>query len=214
MRNLKLFLDLIRFKQPIGFMLLFWPCSWGLAYAYISNQNTNLFLNYLILFFLGSVLMRSAGCIVNDIVDEKIDKQVSRTKERPIASGSLSKKLAWISKSTLSGTTRLTDFGTQAPKDVTIGTDNWTTVMNLRGVSESDDVWRPAVTTADANAEAVTYVDAVTTYDYGNATFRFGINNLTDENPPYFHSNFNGNTEPGVYDVIGRRAFVSVVISY
>ena len=92
--------------------------------------------------------------------------------------------------------------------------DNWTTVMNLRGVSESDDVWRPAVTTADAKAEAVTYVDAVTTYDYGNATFRFGINNLTDENPPYFHSNFNGNTEPGVYDVIGRRAFVSVVISY
>ena len=86
--------------------------------------------------------------------------------------------------------------------------------MNLRGVSESDDVWRPAVTTADAKAEAITYVDAVTTYDYGNATFRFGINNLTDENPPYFHSNFNGNTEPGVYDVIGRRAFVSVVISY
>ena len=86
--------------------------------------------------------------------------------------------------------------------------------MNIRGVSESDDVWRHPSVTADAVAEATTYIDAVTTYDYGNATLRFGINNLTDENPPYFHSNFNGNTEPGVYDVIGRRAFVSIVVSY
>ena len=39
-------------------------------------------------------------------------------------------------------------------------------------------------------------------------------NNLTDENPPYFHSNFNGNTEPGVYDVIGRRVFVSIVSTF
>ena len=92
--------------------------------------------------------------------------------------------------------------------------DSWTSVMNIRGVSESDDVWRHPSVTADAVAEATTYIDAVTTYDYGNATLRFGINNLTDENPPYFHSNFNGNTEPGVYDVIGRRAFISIVVSY
>ena len=89
MRHLKIFVELTRLNKPIGFMLLFWPCSWGLAYAYISNQNTNLFLNYLILFFLGSVLMRSAGCIFNDIVDKDFDKKVERTKKRPIASGNI-----------------------------------------------------------------------------------------------------------------------------
>ena len=66
-------------------MLLFWPCSWGLAYAHSVNQNTNLFIYYLSLFFLGSILMRSAGCIVNDIVDRDFDKKISRTKTRPIA---------------------------------------------------------------------------------------------------------------------------------
>ena len=70
-------------------MLLFWPCSWGLAFAYIENQNLNLFLYYLILFFLGSVLMRSAGCIFNDIVDKDFDKKVKRTKKRPIAAGKI-----------------------------------------------------------------------------------------------------------------------------
>ena len=73
-------------------MLLFWPCSWGLAYAYSINQEYNLFIYYLILFFLGSVLMRSAGCIVNDIVDKDFDKKVKRTKTRPIAAGKISVK--------------------------------------------------------------------------------------------------------------------------
>jgi 4-hydroxybenzoate polyprenyltransferase len=73
-------------------MLLFWPCSWGLAYAYSINQNLNLFLYYLMLFFLGSVLMRSAGCIFNDIVDKDFDKKVIRTKNRPIAAGKISVK--------------------------------------------------------------------------------------------------------------------------
>ena len=71
-------------------MLLFWPCSWGLAFAYSVNQNTNLFLFYLILFLLGSILMRSAGCIFNDIVDKDFDKKVNRTKKRPIAAGKIS----------------------------------------------------------------------------------------------------------------------------
>ncbi len=71
-------------------MLLFWPCSWGLTYAYSSNQNLNLYLYYLVLFFLGSVLMRSAGCIFNDIVDKDFDKKVKRTKTRPIAAGKIS----------------------------------------------------------------------------------------------------------------------------
>ena len=90
MQDLKIFIELTRLNKPIGFMLLFWPCSWGLAYAYKANQNFDQFIFYLILFFLGSVLMRSAGCIFNDIVDKDFDKKVKRTKMRPIASGKIS----------------------------------------------------------------------------------------------------------------------------
>ena len=89
MHHFKIFVELTRLNKPIGFMLLFWPCSWGLALAYNENQNFDLFLYYLILFFLGSVLMRSAGCIFNDIVDKDFDKKVQRTKSRPIASGKI-----------------------------------------------------------------------------------------------------------------------------
>ena len=90
MQHIKIFIELTRLNKPIGFMLLFWPCSWGLAYAYSINKNFELFVYYLILFFLGSVLMRSAGCIVNDIVDVNFDKKVKRTKNRPIASKKIS----------------------------------------------------------------------------------------------------------------------------
>ncbi len=90
MKQLKIFVELTRLNKPIGYMLLFWPCSWGLAYAFNFNQNAKLFFHYLVLFFLGSVLMRSAGCIFNDIVDKDFDKKVLRTKERPIASGKIS----------------------------------------------------------------------------------------------------------------------------
>jgi 4-hydroxybenzoate polyprenyltransferase len=92
MEHLKIFINLTRLNKPIGFMLLFWPCSWGLAYAYNLNQDLNIFLYYLLLFFLGSILMRSAGCIFNDIVDKDLDKRVQRTKQRPIASGKISVK--------------------------------------------------------------------------------------------------------------------------
>ena len=71
-------------------MLLFWPCSWGLTLAYDFSKSYDLYFFYLTLFFLGSVFMRSAGCIVNDIVDKEYDKKVSRTKNRPIASGKVS----------------------------------------------------------------------------------------------------------------------------
>ena len=77
-------------------MLLFWPCSWSLAYAYKVDQNLNIFLYYLLLFFLGSVLMRSAGCIVNDVVDKDLDIKVKRTKHRPIASGKISVKKSFF----------------------------------------------------------------------------------------------------------------------
>ena len=94
MNQLKLFIDLTRLKKPIGFMLLFWPCAWGLTLAYDFSSNLNNYFFYLILFFLGSVLMRSAGCIVNDILDKEFDAKVFRTKNRPIASGKVSIRLA------------------------------------------------------------------------------------------------------------------------
>ncbi len=93
MKQLNLFIELIRLKKPIGFMLLFWPCAWGLTLAYDFSNNLNNYFFYLTLFFLGSVLMRSAGCIVNDILDKEFDKKVSRTKNRPIASEKISIKL-------------------------------------------------------------------------------------------------------------------------
>ncbi len=94
MNQVKLFIDLTRLKKPIGFMLLFWPCAWGLTLAYDFSSNLNVYFFYLTLFFLGSVLMRSAGCIVNDILDKEFDAKVHRTKNRPIASGKISIKLA------------------------------------------------------------------------------------------------------------------------
>ena len=98
MQHLKIFIELTRLNKPIGFMLLFWPCSWGLAYAHYFNQNLNLFIYYLVLFFFGSVLMRSAGCVFNDIIDKDFDKKVKRTKTRPIAAGKITvgQSLAYV----------------------------------------------------------------------------------------------------------------------
>ena len=90
MKDFKLFLDLIRIKKPIGIMLLFWPCLWGLTLANDFTNNILQYGIYFIYFFLGSVFMRSAGCIVNDILDRKYDILVERTKDRPIASGKVS----------------------------------------------------------------------------------------------------------------------------
>ena len=101
MNQVNLFLELTRLKKPIGYMLLFWPCAWGLTIAYDFSLNLNIYFFYLTLFFLGSVLMRSAGCIVNDILDRKFDRKVSRTKERPIASGKISVKLGLLYASIL-----------------------------------------------------------------------------------------------------------------
>ncbi len=94
MNQVKLFIELTRLKKPIGFMLLFWPCAWGLTLAYDFSSNLKNYFFYLVLFFLGSVLMRSAGCIVNDILDKEFDAKVFRTKNRPIASGNVTIKLA------------------------------------------------------------------------------------------------------------------------
>ena len=94
MQNIKLFLELTRLNKPIGYMLLFWPCLWGLTIAYDFSSGYEKFIFYLVLFLSGSILMRSAGCIVNDISDRNFDKLVERTKDRPIASGKVSVKLA------------------------------------------------------------------------------------------------------------------------
>ena len=92
MNQLNYFIELIRLKKPIGYMLLFWPCLWGLTIAYDFSINIQIFIKYSLLFLLGSILMRSAGCIINDIADKDFDTKVERTKERPIASEKISVK--------------------------------------------------------------------------------------------------------------------------
>ena len=96
MKHLNLFIQLTRLNKPIGYMLLFWPCLWGLTLAYNFNNKVDIYVKYLFLFLLGSILMRSAGCIVNDIIDKKYDQKVERTKNRPVASDKVSIKLALI----------------------------------------------------------------------------------------------------------------------
>ena len=103
MNQINLFIELTRLKRPIGFMLLFWPCLWGLTLVYDFNSNLFNYFFYSALFLSGSILMRSAGCIVNDIADKNFDQKVERTKNRPIASGKVSVKLAFTYALTLCG---------------------------------------------------------------------------------------------------------------
>ena len=95
------FVSLLRLNKPIGIFLLFWPCAWSLTMTQWFVVNNYLFIKYLILFFIGSIIMRSAGCVYNDIVDKKIDFRVQRTKKRLIASGKISLTTAWLSISFL-----------------------------------------------------------------------------------------------------------------
>ena len=94
MNQINLFIELTRLKRPIGFILLFWPCLCVLTLVYDFNSNLFNYFFYSALFLSGSILMRSAGCIVNDIADKNFDQKVERTKNRPIASGKVSVKLA------------------------------------------------------------------------------------------------------------------------
>jgi 4-hydroxybenzoate polyprenyltransferase len=96
MEKFRIFIQLTRLNKPIGFLLLFWPCVWGLTLAYYFNSETTLYLKHIVLFFLGSVLMRSAGCIFNDIVDIDFDKKVERTRKRPIAAEKISVSKSFI----------------------------------------------------------------------------------------------------------------------
>jgi 4-hydroxybenzoate polyprenyltransferase len=81
---------LARFDRPIGWWLLFWPCVWGVWLAGAGWQIA--LLGWLLL---GSIAMRGAGCVYNDIVDARLDRKVARTASRPVASGRVSKKTAW-----------------------------------------------------------------------------------------------------------------------
>ncbi len=93
MEKINHFFELTRLKKPIGYMLLFWPCVWGLTIAFDFANNVQIYLKYCFLFLCGSILMRSAGCIINDIADKDFDARVARTKKRPIAFGKVSVKL-------------------------------------------------------------------------------------------------------------------------
>jgi 4-hydroxybenzoate polyprenyltransferase len=83
---------LARFDRPIGWWLLYWPCFWGLALA--GGAITGWPLVFWLL--LGAIAMRGAGCVYNDIVDRDLDRQVARTASRPLASGAVSRRTAWL----------------------------------------------------------------------------------------------------------------------
>jgi len=84
---------LMRLNKPFGITLLFLPCLFGVVLTIKQLEEINYFLiqNYIALFFVGSGLMRSAGCVINDLFDEKFDQKVARTKARKIASKEVSK---------------------------------------------------------------------------------------------------------------------------
>ncbi len=83
---------LARFDRPIGWWLLFWPCAWGVVLSGMPGTD-----GWLLAWLLaGAIAMRGAGCVYNDIVDRDLDKQVERTRNRPLASGAVSVRRAWI----------------------------------------------------------------------------------------------------------------------
>jgi len=106
--------QLARWERPIGWKLLMWPCWWAAALAMASAGGVlqsgsgspveairwlvdqSVLPYYLFLFFLGAFVMRGAGCTYNDLVDQDIDDKVARTRSRPLPSGRVSRKQAWI----------------------------------------------------------------------------------------------------------------------
>jgi 4-hydroxybenzoate polyprenyltransferase len=88
--RLRPYASLMRLDRPIGTWLLFWPCAWSVALAGVGGR-----WDLLPWFALGAFAMRSAGCIYNDIIDRELDRQVERTRLRPLASGRVSLRSAW-----------------------------------------------------------------------------------------------------------------------
>jgi len=89
--RLRPYASLMRLDRPIGTWLLYWPCAWGVALAGIRGR-----WDLLLWFALGAFATRSAGCVYNDIVDRDLDKRVERTRLRPLASGRVSVRSAWV----------------------------------------------------------------------------------------------------------------------
>jgi 4-hydroxybenzoate polyprenyltransferase len=81
----------MRLDRPVGTWLLYWPCAWGVALAGVEGR-WGLFLWFLV----GAFAMRSAGCVYNDIIDRDLDARVERTRLRPLASGQVSLRAAWL----------------------------------------------------------------------------------------------------------------------
>jgi len=97
-QKLQPYLRLARLDRPIGTWLLFWPCIFGLVLGAIASErafSTAHDLYLVVLFGLGAIIMRGAGCTYNDIVDRHIDASVARTRDRPLPSGSISVRRAW-----------------------------------------------------------------------------------------------------------------------
>ena len=86
-KKITYFFDLIRFDKPVGFMLLMWPCWFALAYMPLNQVEL---IPWYIYFAIGAFLMRSAGCIINDLVDINLDKNIERTALRPLTSKKIS----------------------------------------------------------------------------------------------------------------------------
>ena len=89
--RLRPFASLMRLDRPIGTWLLYWPCAWSVALAGVGGR-WDLFL----WLALGAFAMRSAGCVYNDLVDRDLDRKIERTRLRPLASGRVSLRSAWI----------------------------------------------------------------------------------------------------------------------
>lgn len=85
-------IQLMRLNSPTGYLLAFFPACFGF---FLTNPKQSDF-SFLLLFFIGSIIVRSAGCIINDILDKDFDKEIRRTKNRPLASAALSFKTAMI----------------------------------------------------------------------------------------------------------------------
>ena len=86
------FIGITRLDKPIGIYLLLWPA----LIALLISSDAFINYSYLIIIIVGSILVRSTGCVINDIFDMEFDKQVKRTKDRPLASGQLSKREAYF----------------------------------------------------------------------------------------------------------------------
>jgi 4-hydroxybenzoate polyprenyltransferase len=89
--RLRPFASLMRLDRPIGTWLLYWPCAWSVALAGVGDR-----WDLLLWFALGAFATRSAGCVYNDIVDRDLDRRVERTRLRPLASGRVSVRAAWV----------------------------------------------------------------------------------------------------------------------